>query len=167
MNLRTSLTFACWLIIEKQIDSLLVPFSFQLKEKNETKKMYSTGLCFCWVKRSSNALSSHSLVDVHSLSNFHSLQIVYRDLKPENLLLDIEGHVKITDFGFAKVLTDRYVPHDRHCEFSSLLLSPFCRTYTMCGTPEYLAPEIIQGKGYSRAVDWWALGILIYEMLIG
>jgi len=74
--------------------------------------------------------------------------VAYRDLKPENLLLDADGHIKLVDFGFAKRLGDR-------------------ETYTLCGTPEYLAPEVIQSKGHGTAVDWWALGILIYEFLAG
>ncbi|OMJ12041.1 cAMP-dependent protein kinase type 1 [Smittium culicis] len=77
----------------------------------------------------------------------HSYDLVYRDLKPENILLDSNGHVKLTDLGFAKYVTDV--------------------TWTLCGTPDYLAPEIIQAKGYGRAVDWYSLGVLIFEMIAG
>jgi len=84
---------------------------------------------------------------VLAFAYLHSKNVIYRDLKPENLLIDCDGHMKITDFGFAKEVEDR--------------------TWTLCGTPEYLAPEIIQSKGHGRAVDWWALGILIFEMLAG
>jgi len=85
---------------------------------------------------------------VLALEFLHDHKIVYRDLKPENLLLDHKGHIKVTDFGFAKVVSDN-------------------RTFTLCGTPEYLAPEVIKGKGHGTEVDWWALGILVFEMLAG
>jgi len=76
----------------------------------------------------------------------HNMNFIYRDLKPENLLLDSKGVMKVTDFGFAKDVSSG-------------------RTWTLCGTPDYLAPEIVAGKGHGKGVDWWTLGIFIYEML--
>lgn len=82
---------------------------------------------------------------VEAFHCMHSHNIIYRDLKPENLVLDRSGFAKVTDFGFAKVVTGR--------------------TFTLCGTPDYLAPELVSGQGHGRAADWWTLGILTYEML--
>jgi len=82
---------------------------------------------------------------IEAFDYMHSNDTIYRDLKPENLVLTTRGYLKVTDFGFAKVVMDT--------------------TYTLCGTPDYLAPEIVSGQGHGRGVDWWTLGILIYEML--
>jgi len=78
--------------------------------------------------------------------HMHGHNIAYRDLKPENLVLDSDGYLKITDFGLSKFIIDG-------------------NTFTMCGTPDYLAPEIITGQGHGLAVDWWALGVLIFELV--
>lgn len=84
---------------------------------------------------------------VCGIQHMHSLNIMYRDIKAENIVLNRDGHIRFVDFGFAKIVTDK--------------------TYTLCGTPEYLAPEIIHGQGYGIAVDWWSLGILVHEMACG
>ena len=82
-----------------------------------------------------------------ALNFLHKNKVIYRDLKPENVLIDKDGHIKLTDFG----------------------LSKFCETkaFTICGTPYYIAPEIFNKGGYNDVVDWWSLGCIMYEMLAG
>ncbi|XP_052393585.1 serine/threonine-protein kinase N1 isoform X2 [Carassius gibelio] len=92
----------------------------------------------------------YSACVVLGLQFLHDNKIVYRDLKLDNLLLDTEGYVKIADFGLCK----EGMGHED-------------RTSTFCGTPEFLAPEVLTDTSYTRAVDWWGLGVLIYEMLVG
>jgi len=88
---------------------------------------------------------------VLAISYVHNLDIIYRDLKPENVLLDARGHVRLTDFGLSK----------------EGISSSSSGANSFCGTPEYLAPEILNRHGHGRAVDWWSLGALLYEMLTG
>lgn len=84
---------------------------------------------------------------LEALGYLHARNIVYRDMKPENAMIDSDGYCIMIDFGFAKIVVDK--------------------TYTLCGTPEYLAPEIIMSKGHDKAVDYWSFGVLLYEMLVG
>lgn len=85
-----------------------------------------------------------------ALGYLHSQNVVYRDLKLENLLLDKDGHIKIADFGLCK---------------EEMYYGAFTKTF--CGTPEYLAPEVLLDNDYGRAVDWWGLGVVMYEMVCG
>ncbi|KAJ4793192.1 Protein kinase family protein [Rhynchospora pubera] len=86
---------------------------------------------------------------ISAVSHLHINNIMHRDLKPENILLDVDGHAMLTDFGLAKEFEEN------------------TRTNSMCGTVEYMAPEIIQGRGHDKAADWWSAGILLFEMLTG
>ncbi|TKY56390.1 Serine/threonine-protein kinase AtPK2/AtPK19 [Spatholobus suberectus] len=84
-----------------------------------------------------------------AVSYLHVNDIMHRDLKPENILLDADGHVVLTDFGLAKQFNETE------------------RSNSVCGTVEYMAPEIVMGKGHDKAADWWSVGILLYEMVTG
>jgi protein kinase A len=84
---------------------------------------------------------------LEALGHLHERNIAYRDMKPENALIDARGYCIMVDLGFSKTVADK--------------------TYTLCGTPEYLAPEIILSKGHDKAVDYWSFGVLVYEMLVG
>ncbi|KAJ6810576.1 serine/threonine-protein kinase AtPK2/AtPK19-like [Iris pallida] len=86
---------------------------------------------------------------VSAVSHLHANGIMHRDLKPENILLDADGHAMLTDFGLAKEFEEN------------------TRSNSMCGTVEYMAPEIILGKGHDKSADWWSIGILLFEMLTG
>ena len=83
---------------------------------------------------------------VSGVLHIHASNVVHRDLKPENILVGDDGYIKLSDFGLAKLALE---------------------SNTFCGTPEYIAPEILSGTGYSKTADWWALGVLTYEMLAG
>jgi protein kinase X len=103
------------------------------------------------ITNSNQALLFYIAEIICALEYLHSRNIVYRDLKPENVLLGADGHVKLVDFGFAKELSS----------------TEGFRTYTNCGTITYIAPEVIKNIGHGFQVDIWSLGVLICDLING
>jgi len=145
----------------KILQSLQHPFLMHLRYAFQTEAKlyfvldyYRGGELFFHLKKKRRFSEHQAMIFVAevgmALGHLHSLDVIYRDLKPENILLDHSGHVCLTDFGLSKDLGPDN--EDAH---------------TFCGTPEYLAPEIVMNLGHGKAVDWWALGILLYELTVG
>lgn len=109
-------------------------------------ELHTTYIKQCFYGKAGHARYYAACV-VYAFEHLHERHIIYRDLKPENLLLNAEGHLKVTDMGLSKFVIGK--------------------TYTTCGTPDYFAPELIQSIGHTSAVDWWGLGILLFELMTG
>ncbi|KAJ5069788.1 non-specific serine/threonine protein kinase [Anaeramoeba ignava] len=154
---------------QRVLASLDHPFIVKLHHSFQTKfKLYlildyvQGGELFFHLKRAGQKRFPQELAVFYvaeivlAIEYLHQKDIVYRDLKPENILLESNGHIKITDFGLSK---EGIVSNDGKTEGE--------KATTICGTAEYLAPEVITSEGHGKAVDWWSVGILIYEMLVG
>ena len=128
-------------------------YAFQTKQKLYlVMDMVNGGELFFHLKRmkqfKQNLVQFYCAEILLALEYLHSKKIIYRDLKAENILLDCDGHIKLTDLGLAKILQHG-------------------NTYTVCGTPEYVAPEVLLNKGHNKSADWWSFGVIMYELLAG
>ena len=133
-------------------------FAFQTPDKLYMVLDYMAGgELFFWLKKdkrfSEDRCRLYTAEITLALESLHSMHIIYRALKPENILLDATGHIRLTDFGLSKGDVTGSGAEGG--------------TKTFCGTPEYLAPEILENRGHGKAVDWWSLGTLLYEMMCG
>ena len=145
-------------LIERSIlEQVNFPFIVSMKFAFQTEKKFYLGIeyvpggeLFNHLQKSKNLpLNDIKLYIAEvalAINYLHSKGIIYRDLKTENVLIDIDGHIKLTDFGLSKMAQS---------------------TETFCGTSEYLAPEMVLHQPYSEAIDWWSLGIMTYELLFG
>ncbi|XP_052183460.1 serine/threonine-protein kinase AtPK2/AtPK19-like [Diospyros lotus] len=150
-----------YMIAERDILTKVVhPFIVQLRYSFQTRsKLYlildflNGGHLFFHLYRqgvfSEDQARLYTAEIVSAVSHLHKCGIVHRDLKPENILMDADGHVMLTDFGLAKEIDQS------------------SRSNSMCGTTEYMAPEILLSKGHNKDADWWSVGILLFEMLTG
>lgn len=143
------------------LESLLHPFLMQLKYAFQSRdklyfvlEWYQGGELFYHLKK--NKFFPETTVMVYAaeialaLGHLHTLNVIYRDLKPENILVGMDGHLCLTDFGLAREMANEHE-----------------KAHTFCGTPSYLAPEIIADKGHDKNVDWWSLGVLFFELVTG
>ena len=151
-------------ILEKMDHPFIVKLKYAFQDDNKLymlTKFLQGGDLFFHLKNenvfSEERTKFYACQIILALEYLHRNKVIYRDLKPENIILDSKGNMKLIDFGLSKLFN-----HSRN----SILFNSN-KAYTICGTPDYLAPEVLLNQGYDKNVDWWSLGTVIYEMLVG